>query len=115
MDAESTPNSQPLSAKDIAMSKLTASLTLVTAALLSAGTAFAAEPAEKTREQVIAELQQARASGEVAAISADQAGVGALNNGLAVGADLQLAKKKTAAPAAAKAPQAKPVSVSAAK
>ncbi|UXH77656.1 DUF4148 domain-containing protein [Roseateles amylovorans] len=70
-------------------------ITLVAAAVLSASAAFAAEPVEKTREQVIAELQQARVSGEVASLSAEQAGVGGLNNGLTAPTSAQIAAKKT--------------------
>lgn len=71
-------------------------LSLITAALLTAGATFAAEPAAKTRDQVVAELAQARESGEVAALSAEQAGVGALNNGLNSPTSTQIAARKAA-------------------
>jgi Domain of unknown function (DUF4148) len=67
---------------------------LIAAALLSTGTAFAAEPAAKTRAEVLAELQAARESGEVAALSAEQAGVGALTNGVNGPSASQIAAKK---------------------
>ena len=75
---------------------------LIAAAFLSASAAFAAEPVEKTRAEVIAELQAARDSGEVAALSAEQAGVGALNNGINAPTATQLAAKASAQKTAAK-------------
>ncbi|SEK57896.1 hypothetical protein SAMN05216359_102269 [Roseateles sp. YR242] len=74
---------------------------LIAAALLSAGAAFAAEPVQKTRAEVLAELQAARESGEVAALSAEQAGVGALSNGVNGMSSTQIAAKKAAEKAAA--------------
>ncbi|TXD85673.1 DUF4148 domain-containing protein [Mitsuaria sp. TWR114] len=75
---------------------------LIAAAFLSASATFAAEPVEKTRAEVIAELQAARDSGEVAALSAEQAGVGALNNGINAPTATQLAAKASAQKTAAK-------------
>ncbi|WP_343636213.1 DUF4148 domain-containing protein [Roseateles sp.] len=75
---------------------------LIAAAFLTAGVTFAAEPVEKTRAEVIAELQAARDSGEVAALSAEQAGVGALNNGINAPTATQLAAKAAAQKTAAK-------------
>ena len=49
-----------------------------------------------------AELQAARDSGEVAALSAGQAGVGALNNGINAPTATQLAAKAAAQKTAAK-------------
>ncbi len=77
---------------------------LIAAALLSTGAAFAADtaaaPAAKTRAEVLAELQAARESGEVAALSAEQAGVGALTNGVSGPSASQIAAKKAAEKAA---------------
>jgi|GEM_PF-1702417 len=73
---------------------------LIAAALLSAN-AFAAEPAAKSRAEVLAELQAARDSGEVAALSAEQAGVGALTNGVNGPTATQIAAKKAAEKTAA--------------
>ncbi len=77
-------------------------ITLAAAAVLTVGAAVAAEPVEKTRAQVIAELQQARASGEVATLSTEQAGVASLNNGLTAPTAAQIAAKKAADAVAAK-------------
>lgn len=76
---------------------------LIAAALLSTGAAFAADtaPAAKTRAEVLAELQAARESGEAAALSAEQAGVGALTNGVSAPSASQIAAKKAAEKAAA--------------
>ncbi len=70
--------------------------TLIAAAFLAAGAAFAAEPVQKTRAEVIAELQAARDSGETAALSAEQAGVAGLSNGIAAPSSTQIAAKKAA-------------------
>ncbi|WP_423598771.1 DUF4148 domain-containing protein [Roseateles sp. MS654] len=75
---------------------------LIAAAFLTAGASFAAEPVEKTRAEVIAELQAARDAGEVAALSAEQAGVGALNNGINAPTAAQIAARKAAQKTAAK-------------
>ncbi|OWQ87483.1 hypothetical protein CDN99_17930 [Roseateles aquatilis] len=75
-------------------------IALIAAALVTTGAAFAAEPVEKTRAEVIAELQAARDSGEVATLSAEQAGVGALNNGLTAPTSAQIAARKAAEKAA---------------
>lgn len=88
-------------------------ITLVTAALLTAGATFAAEPTQKTREQVIAELAQARQTGEVAALSAEQAGVGALNNGIDGPTATQLATRKAAPKSAAAKPTTDPRAIAA--
>lgn len=77
-------------------------ISLIAASLLTAGATFAAEPVEKTRAEVIAELQAARESGEVATLSAEQAGVGGLNNGIAAPTAAQIAAKAAAQKAAAK-------------
>ncbi len=76
--------------------------TLIAAAFLTAGATFAAEPAQKTRAEVIAELQAARDSGEIASLSAEQAGVGSLENGISAPTSAQIAAKKTAVKTAAK-------------
>ncbi len=75
---------------------------LIAAAFLGASATFAAEPVEKTRAEVIAELQAARDSGEVAALSAEQAGVGSLSNGINAPTATQIAAKKAADKVAAK-------------
>lgn len=76
--------------------------TLIAVSFLAAGATFAAESTEKTRAEVIAELQAARDSGEVASLSAEQAGVGALNNGINAPTSAQIAAKKAAQKTAAK-------------
>ena len=83
------------------MNTLTKSV-LIAAAFLSAGASFAAESTEKTRAEVVAELQAARDSGEIAALSAEQAGVGALNNGINAPTSAQIAARNAAQKTAAK-------------
>lgn len=68
-------------------------VTLAAVAVLGASAAMA-EPTGKTRDEVVAELKQARDSGEIAALSAEQAGVGGLQNGLDGVSASQLAAKK---------------------
>ncbi|MCH7344405.1 DUF4148 domain-containing protein [Pelomonas sp. CA6] len=84
-------------------------LAVVSATLLWAGLA-AAQTTPLTREQVLAELQQARASGEMAAMSAEQAGVGALAAARRDNAQSAVATPSRPAvkPADAKADAAKP-------
>ena len=76
--------------------------TLIAAAFLTAGATFAAVPVQKTRAEVIAELQAARESGEIASLSAEQAGVGSLENGINAPTSAQIAAKKAAVKTAAK-------------
>lgn len=94
--------------KETAMNTLN-KFALIAAALLSAGAAFAAEPVEKTRAEVIAELQAARDSGEVATLSADQAGVSGLSNGINAPTASQLAAKAAAQKLAKKGASTEPV------
>jgi hypothetical protein len=82
------------------MNKLSATALIAAVLLGTTGAAFAAEPAAKTRAEVLAELQAARESGEVAALSAEQAGVGALSNGVNAPTASQIAAKKAAEKAA---------------
>ncbi|WP_431265224.1 DUF4148 domain-containing protein [Roseateles chitinivorans] len=76
--------------------------TLIAAAFLTAGATFAAEPVQKTRAEVIAELQAARESGELAALTSEQEGVGSLENGINSPTSAQIAAKKAAVKTAAK-------------
>ncbi|MBB3195190.1 DUF4148 domain-containing protein [Roseateles terrae] len=81
------------------MNKFSATALIAAVLLGTTGAAFAAEPAAptaKTRAEVLAELQAARESGEVAALSAEQAGVGALSNGVNAPTASQIAARKAA-------------------
>lgn len=84
-------------------------LSTVSVALVLAGLAFAsgAQAQAKTREQVLAELQQARASGELVQRAAEMEGVGQLAAPVAPAKARSVSSSDAAQPAAA-APTAVP-------
>lgn len=94
-EAPASPPTETLSGKVLTMRKLNTLVAIVS--LLAAGSSFAQSP---TREQVVAELQRARASGELAAMnSEDTASFGQVP----VAKRPVLAEDKSTKPEAAKA------------